>query len=99
FDAPPPPSPALVRFGTSSFSSGDWVETFYPPGTLPRDFLRFYATEFDTVEVDSTYYAVPAPRVVDGWAEKTPDSFLLSAKFPRSVVHGGEEARPDPSKI
>jgi uncharacterized protein YecE (DUF72 family) len=96
---------SLVRFGTSSFSSEDWVGPFYPPGTAPRDFLRLYANEFDTVEVDSTYYAIPAPRVVDGWAEKTPDSFLLCAKFPRSIVHGGAEgggpegARPDPSRV
>lgn len=94
-----PPSAPLVRFGTSSFSSEDWVGPFYPPGTPPRDFLRLYAEAFDTVEVDATYYAVPSARTVDGWVEKTPESFLLCAKFPRSIVHGGEEARPDPAKV
>jgi uncharacterized protein YecE (DUF72 family) len=84
-----------VRFGTSSFSSGDWVGNFYPRGTAPAEFLRLYAQRFDTVEVDSTYYAVPAARTIEGWVEKTPDHFLISAKFPRSIVHGGEGARPD----
>lgn len=101
--APPgsePGAPApLVRFGTSSFSEASWVGPFYPPGTKPADFLRCYAQSFDTVEVDATYYARPSARTVDGWAERTPDGFLLSAKFPRSIVHGGEESRPDPARV
>lgn len=90
---------ALVRFGTSSFSSGDWVGPFYPDGTPPSDFLRYYATEFDTVEIDATYYAIPSAATVDGWAEKTPEHFLIAAKFPRSIVHGGEGSRPDPETV
>jgi uncharacterized protein YecE (DUF72 family) len=86
---------ADVRFGTSSFSSEDWVGPFYPPGTRPADFLAYYAKEFDTVEVDATYYAVPDARTVDGWVRKTPEGFLLCAKFPRSIVHGGEAKSPD----
>jgi uncharacterized protein YecE (DUF72 family) len=65
----------------------------------PADFLRYYATQFDTVEVDATYYAIPAPRTVDGWAAKTPPHFTLAAKFPREIVHGGEAAKPDPDKL
>src|SRR5262245_43463389 len=90
---------SLVRFGTSSFSSEDWVGPFYPPGTPPGDFLRLYAREFDTVEVDATYYAIPSARTVDGWVEKTPDGFLLAAKFPRSIVHGGAAEKPDPHRV
>jgi uncharacterized protein YecE (DUF72 family) len=92
-------SQGLVRFGTSSFSSQDWVGPFYPAGSQPADFLSLYTRHFDTVEVDATYYAIPSARMVEGWADKTPDGFLLSAKFPRSIVHGGEEARPDPSRV
>jgi uncharacterized protein YecE (DUF72 family) len=89
---------ASVRFGCSSFSSEDWVGPFYPRGTVPRDFLRVYAETFDTVEIDATYYAVPRPSMVDGWREKTPEGFLISAKFPRDIVHGGKAAVPD-SKV
>ncbi len=72
---------------------------FYPEGTPPRDFLDLYARRYDTVEIDSTYYAVPAARTVEGWAQKTPAGFLIAAKFPRSIVHGGEGARPDPAAV
>lgn len=96
---PTAPGPHAVRFGTSSFASNDWIGPFYPAGTKPGDFLRYYATQFDTVEIDSTYYSIPAARVVDGWAAKTPPHFLVSAKFPRSIVHGGDAARPDPRRV
>ncbi len=90
---------ALVRFGTSSFSSKDWVGPFYPPRTPPRSFLSVYAHEFDTVEVDATYYALPSARLVDGWAAKVPEGFLLSAKFPKSIVHAGRTSKPDATRI
>lgn len=86
---------ALVRLGTSSFSSKDWIGSFYPVGTPPAGFLELYAQQLDAVEVDSTYYGLPRPSVVDGWARKTPEGFLLTAKFPRSIVHGGQGAKPD----
>lgn len=92
-------APGLLRLGTSSFSSADWVGPFYPPGTKAAGYLEYYATRFDTVEVDSTYYRVPAARTVDGWRRNTPDGFLLAAKFPRDIVHGGEGAKPDGATV
>ena len=89
----------MFRFGTSSFSSKVWVGPFYPPGTKPADFLTSYATRFDTVEIDATYYAVPALSTVEGWARKTPPDFLIAAKFPRDIVHGGEGRTPNPHRI
>jgi len=86
---------SLVRFGTSSFSSPDWVGPFYPEKTSPGDFLRHYATEFDTVEIDATYYAIPSKQTVDGWVEKTPENFLISAKMPQSIVHAGDGPQPN----
>lgn len=86
---------ALVRLGTSSFSSEDWVGPFYPPGMKAGAFLEYYARQFDCVEVDATYYAIPRRSVVDGWAERTPEGFLLCAKFPHSIVHGGTGAHPE----
>ena len=50
---------AKIRVGTSAFTADGWVGSFYPKGMQPRDFLSFYATKFDTVEVDSTYYRTP----------------------------------------
>lgn len=91
--------PEFLRLGASSFSSPDWVGPFYPKGTSPARFLEVYAAHFDTVEIDSTYYAVPSARTVEGWARKTPERFLIAAKFPREIVHGGDGAVPDAAKI
>lgn len=88
-----------LRCGTSSWGEKSWVGPFYPPGTRPGDFLAHYATRFDAVEADNTYYAAPARELVQGWDRKTPPGFVMCAKLPRSVVHGGEGPRPDPSRV
>ena len=86
-------------FGTSSWSEKSWIGPFYPPGTKPADMLTFYATQFATVEADTTYYRIPPREMVRGWRTKTPEGFLVSAKFPRSIVHGGEDAKPDAERV
>lgn len=90
---------ARLLHGTSSWSSKDWVGPFYPEGTKPGDFLAVYAEHFPAVEADVTYYRLPDERLVDGWRRKTPAGFQLCAKFPRSIVHGGDGARPDPDSV
>jgi uncharacterized protein YecE (DUF72 family) len=77
-----------IRLGTSAFTAAGWEGgNFYPAKMQPRDFLTYYATKFNTVEVDSTYYSIPSPTVVAGWANKTPSGFLLSAKVPQIITH------------
>ncbi len=61
--------------------------------------MAYYSNAFDTVEIDSTYYAIPSKNIIRNWADSTPEGFIISVKFPRSIVHGGKEARPDPAKI
>lgn len=90
---------ARIYHGTSSWSEKTWVGPFYPPGTAAGDFLSHYATQFPSVEADVTYYRVPDERLVRGWDDKTPEGFMLSAKFPRSVVHCGKGPQPDASKL
>ena len=80
-----------LRFGTSSWSSKGWVGPFYPDGMAAKDFLGHYAEEFNVVEADVTYYRIPDEKLVRGWDERTPDGFVICAKFPRSIVHCGEE--------
>ena len=88
-----------LRFGTSSWSSKGWVGPFYPDGMDAKDFLGHYAKEFDVVEADVTYYRIPDEKLVRGWDERTPDGFVICAKFPRSIVrvddlHTGIPQRP-----
>jgi uncharacterized protein YecE (DUF72 family) len=80
-----------IRIGTSGFSFPDWVGPFYPPGTPPGEFLPFYARHFDTVEVNSTYYRIPHPRVMDHLVRKTPDGFRFVVKLHQSMTHEGSE--------
>jgi uncharacterized protein YecE (DUF72 family) len=79
--------PNTLRIGTSSFSAEGWVGPFYPRGTQPRDFLSYYATKFDTVEVDSTFYGTPSIATVQGWSKKSPKGFVFAAKVPRVITH------------
>jgi uncharacterized protein YecE (DUF72 family) len=76
-----------VWIGTSAFSAKGWVGTFYPKGTQPREFLAYYASQFKTVELDTTYYAIPVPSMVEGWKQRTPEGFLFSAKMPQVITH------------
>jgi len=93
------PVDGRIRIGTSSFSSRDWIGPFYPQGTEEKDFLAFYSNVFDTVEIDSTYYAIPSKSTVRKWVDSTPDDFIISVKFPRSVVHGGKGSKPERAEV
>jgi uncharacterized protein YecE (DUF72 family) len=92
-------SQGRFAYGTSSWSEKSWNGVFYPAGTKPGDYLAWYATQFRTVEADSTYYRIPAREMVLGWRAKTPPGFVLAAKFPRSIVHGGESEKPDGARV
>jgi uncharacterized protein YecE (DUF72 family) len=72
-----------IYLGTSSFTAAGWEGTLYPPGTKPRDFLPYYATQFSTVEVDSTFYGTPIASTVTAWYERTPPDFLFAVKVPQ----------------
>ncbi|HUI39026.1 MAG TPA: DUF72 domain-containing protein [Candidatus Nitrosotalea sp.] len=78
---------APIRLGTSAFTAAGWEGTFYPEGMKPADFLSHYATQFDTVEIDSTYYRTPSASAVRGWEAKTPEGFLFAAKVPQTITH------------
>src|SRR6267154_3278569 len=65
-----------ILLGTSAFTANGWQGSFYPPGMQSRDFLSYYATQFATVEVDSTFYGCPSARTVNNWAARTPEDFI-----------------------
>ncbi len=60
---------------------------FYPRGTRAADMLALYARAFDTVEVDSTFYAVPPAATVDAWHKRTPARFTFALKLPQEITH------------
>jgi uncharacterized protein YecE (DUF72 family) len=83
-----------VRVGCQGWNYADWVTpaggaraVFYPRGTRADRMLEAYARAFDSVEVDSTFYAAPAETVLDGWARRTPEGFTFSLKLPQEITH------------
>ena len=79
--------PENLLVGTSSWSSSDWLGSFYPPHLKPGQFIEAYARRFRAVEIDSTYYSIPPPHVVTGWRDKTPPGFVFAAKIPGIITH------------
>src|SRR5436853_4653113 len=76
-----------ILLGTSAFTASGWEGSFYPRGMQSRDFLSYYATQFATVEVDSTFYGCPSATTVNNWAARTPADFIFSVKIPLVISH------------
>jgi uncharacterized protein YecE (DUF72 family) len=72
-----------IAVGTSSWADPGFVEEWYPPGLPARERLPWYAQHFDAVEVNSTFYALPAPRTVARWAQCTGEGFTFDVKLHR----------------
>ncbi len=79
--------PPHLYLGTSSWSSQDWLGTFYPPHLKPAQWIQYYASRFRAVEIDSTFYSIPATSTVNAWKEKTPPGFIFAAKVPSVITH------------
>jgi len=79
--------PAAIRIGTSGWSYAEWRGTFYPRGLAAGRWLTHYAEAFDTVELNATFYRLPAPEQFAKWAAQVPDGFLFSVKAPRLITH------------
>ena len=76
------------RVGTIGFGYADWQGAFYPPEVKQADHLSHYAKHFDTLELDTTFHAVPTPDRVSKWAAAVPEAFRFCVKTPKDVTHG-----------
>jgi uncharacterized protein YecE (DUF72 family) len=76
-----------VRIGCSGWNYQSWRGLVYPEGMPASGWLAHYATLFDTVEVNSTFYRLPSRAAVAGWVEQTPDHFLFAIKASRYLTH------------
>ena len=79
--------PGSIRLGTQGWNYDAWVGPFYPEATKPADFLGVYSRAFDSVEVDSTFYATPPSKTLRGWAQRTPPNFVFALKLPQEITH------------
>ncbi|MFN0119056.1 MAG: DUF72 domain-containing protein [Blastocatellia bacterium] len=76
-----------IHIGTQGWNYDAWVGGFYPPGTRAQDYLDLYVKVFETVEVDSTFYAAPAESTIQSWTARAPAGFTWSLKLPREMSH------------
>jgi len=74
-----------IVVGTSSWADPGFVAEWYPPGLKPAEQLPYYAERFEAVEVNSTFYAVPATATVRRWAEVTPAGFTFDVKLHQAM--------------
>jgi len=73
--------------GTSGFSYKEWLGKFYPEKLAGDRMLRYYAGQLPTVEINNTFYRMPAEAMLAGWAEQVPDGFCFTLKAPRRITH------------
>ncbi len=76
-----------IRVGTSGFYYPHWKEVFYPAELSKSRYFEYYMKEFDTVELNSTFYHLPKAKTVTHWEEETPEHFLFALKASRQITH------------
>lgn len=81
------PSAASVRIGTSGYEYPHWKGIFYPEELPRKHWFEHFAARFDTVEVNNTFYRLPAEHVFDLWRERAPEGFLYALKFSSYGTH------------
>lgn len=77
----------MLRVGTSGWQYRDWRGTFYPSDLAQRRWLPYYAERFETVEVNNTFYRLPAADTFAAWAATVPTSFCFACKMSRYLTH------------
>jgi len=77
----------MIRIGTSGYSYDDWRGPFYPADLPKRDFLEFYSSRFDVVEINATYYAPPSVRMTEGLLRRSGGRVTFCVKASRRMTH------------
>ncbi|WP_028267182.1 DUF72 domain-containing protein [Arthrobacter sp. MA-N2] len=84
-----------TRVGTSGWSYEHWEHVLYPVGTASRNRLDYYVKEFDTVELNASFYRWPRDASFASWRHRLPEGFVLSVKAPRGLTHGKRLYAPE----
>lgn len=81
--------------GTSGFAYDEWKPEFYPADLKPKEYLRYYATQFPSVEINATFYRAPTEKTLRTWTDQTPEGFRFTLKAPRRITHDRRLAELD----
>jgi uncharacterized protein YecE (DUF72 family) len=76
-----------VLVGTSGYSYKEWKGPFYPEKLPASQFLRYYAANLSTVEINNTFYRMPTSKLLEGWAAEVPAGFTFALKAPQRITH------------
>ncbi|MBL8140285.1 MAG: DUF72 domain-containing protein [Acidobacteria bacterium] len=87
----------MIRVGTSGYNYPEWKGKFYPEKFSSARMLPYYAERFGTVEINASFYRMPTPKVLAGWAAQVPESFVFALKAPKRITHERrlKECEPD----
>lgn len=80
---------ATHHAGTSGYSYKEWKGSFYPEKLPQKEFLDYYASRLNTVEVNNSFYRFPAASLFEGWRDKTPEGFCFAVKANQGITHRG----------
>jgi uncharacterized protein YecE (DUF72 family) len=80
----------MIYVGTSGFQYDDWVGTYYPQDLPKNEWLAYYAKEFNTLEINFTYYRMPSAKSLFLMADKVPRRFLFTVKATQEMTHARE---------
>jgi uncharacterized protein YecE (DUF72 family) len=76
-----------IQVGTSGWSYKEWKGSFYPEKISAEEMLPYYSSRFSTVEVNNSFYRIPAERVLLSWAGQVPEGFRFVMKASRRITH------------
>jgi len=76
-----------IWFGTSGFSYKEWRPIFYPEGLSDKQFLQYYSSRLNSVEIDSTFYRMPTAKTIEAWRGSTPENFKFTIKASQQITH------------
>lgn len=76
-----------IYIGTSGWNYKDWQGRFYPDKLKQEKWLEYYSRKFNSVEINNTFYQLPAKNTFEAWEDNTPGSFIFAVKASRYITH------------
>jgi uncharacterized protein YecE (DUF72 family) len=90
---------AAAYLGTSGFGYKEWRPIFYPEKLSEKKFLGYYASRFNAVEIDYTFYRMPNPKILDAWQAATPETFRFTLKAAQKITHRERLTLPSEANV
>src|SRR5262245_35026499 len=81
------PAKPAIYLGSTGYNKKAWVGHWYPSGAKDKDFLRYYGTQFNTIEHNATHYRIPDDATIAWWRDETPADFRFCPKIPQTISH------------